>query len=143
MINLKIQMTQQDFGDKLRREFLKLPGLIGDYIAEKTKDNWLSGVSPDQVPWAPLKESTIQSRKKRNISGIRPLLASMDMFNSMTVVKGLDSCTITIDGPSNYHQKGNPRLPQRQILPDGKLPDDWQRDISALMENRLKVLFGD
>lgn len=144
MIDVKVSIKPSEIGKKLREEVKKLPAIVADYIEHEVRSNWLDGVDPDKVPWAPLARSTIEARRKRNIAGVSPLIATGDMLNSLTVVRGEDSASITIDSPALYHQKGTKRMTQRELVPEAegrKLPDRWEKDITELMNNRLKLLF--
>lgn len=114
-----------------------LPRWIAEYALEKTRANWLSGMSPKGVPWAPLAKSTIEARRKRNIQGIEPLLATRKMFNSLRLERGDDYFQVVIDHPAEYHQRGTSRMPARKLAPEDVLPDSWRRDIMEFVGEAL------
>lgn len=137
MIELKVDFTDLSLG-RLESAFARvekeLPGWVADYIMERTRDTWGRSMTPGLVPWAPLAPSTIEARRRRNISGIRPLIATGAMIGSMRVEKTAGSARLVIDKEyAIYHQKGTSRIPKRQIIPDAQtveeLPTTWQKDI--------------
>lgn len=143
MIDYSVTITPADLGASVG-DSRDMPEWIANYIVEKTKATWQDGTDPNGVPWAPLMKSTIKAREKRNIEGIQPLMATLRMFNSMRIEKGLDFAKIIVDSPAGFHQLGTGKLPQRKIFPefgkDGSLPDVWQKDIQEMMSEKVKLL---
>ena len=111
---------------------------IGDYLKDRTLQGFQKGVYPSGKPWTPLSPATV-ARKQRSGQGTRILIATGKMRDSVRVVVTLKSVQLVVDFPSQFHQSGTRKMPQRQILPDGKLPTRDERNIKDIVVNYLDV----
>ena len=77
-------------------------------VQDAQKKQTAAGLTPDGAPWAPTKD------------GSRALKDAADHLTARPVA---DTVEITLKGVDVFHDKGNARLPKRQILPSaGKIP---------------------
>lgn len=143
MLQLTLDVSFPNFEDILEEDFRKYPDMLGEWILTKTTETWVAGTDSYGVPWAPLAASTIESRRRRNISGVAPLIATGKMLGSMHLVKGDDYVELLISSPAAVHQGGTARIPRRSILPYGeKIPDTWGKEMEGLVGKRVQMLLG-
>lgn len=118
-----------------------IPQWVGNYILTRARDGFAQGIDPDGFPWAPLAASTVESRIRRGRQGLRILVDTGEMLESLRVEEATDGVEVKIDGPAAYHQYGTSRMPRRRIFPiEGDtidLPDDWAQDIDEFVEALL------
>lgn len=142
MITVEVKVLENlppNYGEGLLAEVKKLPDMIGAWMLTRTSDNWEAGKAPDGRSWAPLAKSTLDGRRRRNISSLKPLIATGAMKSSLRLEKTADSVAISIDDPAVIHQNGTKTIPKRELLPLGGIPDSWEKEIGVLVADRLKV----
>jgi phage gpG-like protein len=91
-----------------------------------------SGKDPYGQPWAPLVAREGQ-----------PLRDTGRLANSWSAF-GVGPSGFRIGTDVEYaafHQEGTARIPRRQIIPEGDLPQSWERDFAAELEVALADLF--
>lgn len=133
-----------DIQKRMSGELEKLPQLVAGWLLRRTGETWDASTDPDGRSWVPLAKSTLEGRRRRNISGIRPLIATGTMRASLKMERGADFITISVDDPSWIHQKGTSRIPARPVFPqEDRLPDSWSREIGLIIDERIKVLIGE
>lgn len=143
MINISLEVDFPALQDVLAEDFRSYPDMLGEWVMNKTHDTWTAGTDAYGIPWVPLAPSTLESRRRRNISGVAPLIATGRMLASMHLVKGDDYVELMISSPAAAHQDGTSRIPRRAILPHGeKVPDSWAKEIEGLIGDRVRVLLG-
>lgn len=120
--------------------FDSLLDLIGEYALNQIGSGWDSGRDPMGIPWAPLKPSTLEGRRRRNIQGIKPLIATGKMRSSLRLVRDGNSVRLLIDKPGGYHQTGTKNMVARPLFPGGgsldgfaTMPPSWERDIEGFI----------
>jgi phage gpG-like protein len=98
-----------------------------------------AGTDPYGTPWAPLKAREGQ-----------PLLDTGRLRNSFAPRGAARRVSATESGffiTSNvayavFHQDGTAKMPKRQIVPEGDLPANWEREFAAELEASIAELFG-
>lgn len=103
----------------------RVPGAI-DQVAEKAVPRivdvidrqFSSETDPDGHRWA----------DGPNYNG---LIDTGAMLGSLSVTTNGGELVMTMDSPFEYHQNGTSRMPRRQILPEGELPDAYRAAIEA------------
>ena len=120
---------------QLQRGLQQLPMAVRNRVSVAVKDeiNLLlgeqfdAGMDPSGRPWAPLAASTI--RRGRHAP---PLTDTGRMRAHVRAVRVGTNVAIDSDLPAAFHQRGNPRLPRRQIWPEESegLPDRYENRIA-------------
>jgi hypothetical protein len=106
-----------------------------DGIARAIDDQFAGGVDPYGVPWAPLKESTIDKKGSSDI-----LIDTSAMRDTVKVAPAQGAgVTVTFDAEyAGFHQTGfvvgKTKVPARKLLPEGEIPDTWARAIADALD---------
>lgn len=120
---------------------------IADFILERTRQRYLSGVDPDGSAWEPVQARTLK-RRKVSAKGDLPLYDAGSLYDSLhTARKGLVSGSfgtrvgsgrwvVTSDDPRMFwHHYGLGKgVPPRKILELGRQDP---RDVEKLMTRRM------
>ena len=110
----------------------------GAFFLEKVEEGFDQQRDPYGLPWKPLADSTLRMRAKRG-TGDTILNDTGKMLASLRVISTSNNATVKINRPAEYHQKGNPRLPQRRILPISfgarYLPKAWTQGIEKIFND--------
>jgi hypothetical protein len=116
-------------------EFLKS---TGDYLLKRAEQGFRTETDPYGQKWAPLSPATIA--EKERLGYPRKILTRKgDMRRSPTPTIQGKSVKITIAFPGEFHQRGTRKMPQRQILPDGRLSKTDERNITDLAVDYLEI----
>lgn len=138
---LTYEMTDE-FEATLKEKFEKLETAFNDwlrtYVRGQILEGFLTSTDPYGRPWRPLQKDTIEARRKRNIGGIFPLIATGETMSSLKVEKEGDSLKVYIGGKAAYHQWGTSRgIPARKILPlkgdEVVIPTKWRKDMEQFV----------
>jgi Phage virion morphogenesis family len=96
-------------------------------IAEAIDQQFANGVDPYGVPWAPLKESTIERKGSSDI-----LIESSRMRDTVKVVP-MQGAGISVTFEAEYagfaqtgFVVGKTKVPPRKVIPDGPIPEAWE-----------------
>lgn len=140
MIDLTIESDKSLDLSLFLLEIKQAPIAVAEILFEEVKRNFLIEKDPYGDSWAPLAQSTIQSKLSRGVVG-SILVDSGEMLNSLHIVKSEDYASISISSPAEFHQAGTSRMPQRLILPDVELPSEWVQIIEqTIVKKVLKSL---
>ena len=111
-------------------------------IKRAIDDEFRAGLDPYGKPWTPLQESTIQKK------GSSAILIETEAMRKGIKVRPMPGAGIAITSDAEYlgfHQgQGSPRahVPPRHVLPEGELPDTWERAIADALDNAFERSFG-
>ena len=105
-------------------------------IVEDTRLRFKLGVDPQGRPWAPLKEATLRSRRRKGRQDQPVLSDSRTLRNSIESSSTNDEVIIGTNVEyAKYHQEGTSRMPQRKIL---GLSESVRRRIRSLIQRVLR-----
>jgi phage gpG-like protein len=135
---------------------------IGNAVLKLIQDDFLvkskGGTGAGGVAWAPLKESTLERRRRKGIEHeeilkqTESLLESLtpDQNNAVDAVRiagqvfeyAVGSITVGTDIPyADYHQNGTAYMPPRPIVPlSGDLPVEWESAVDQAIEEAFQVV---
>lgn len=140
----KINVTASfNFEDVLRKsEALTayMQEVASKRVADGIRQSIIDSTSPYGDSFAPLATETIRQRRRRNIAGVTPLIATAEMIRSIRTERQGQITQVKMDGKILYHQFGTSRgVPQRQTIPwDGSsdldLPEEWSADIEKAFQ---------
>lgn len=114
-----------------------------DRVVEGIRESIINSQTPYGNAFAPLATETLRQRRRRNISGIAPLLATGEMVRSVHSEEVGGKTAIKMDGKVLFHQFGTSRgIPARPTIPwDGgaeiDLPEEWVQDIERAFAQYL------
>lgn len=122
--SIKIELDDQRINqalDQLIRAGVSLAeplAEIGEQLLANTKDRFETGQSPDGVPWEPLSDRYIKSKRKQKSRGVDAILVLDDhLRGELGYNSGDDWMEIT--APQIYaatHQFGRGKIPARPFL---------------------------
>lgn len=161
MLRLDVRVDLPDVQRLLRRlepeqraEALETIGEEGQNLA---RDSFMESRDPYGNEWPPLKQSTLKSyvtipgiagRRRREAFGLRPLVRTTDLMNSVNwqhVERGVSVAIGSSVRYAVYHQ-GDPNhvdkgiVPRRRFLPDATdgLPPVWRSAFLEAVEEYLE-----
>lgn len=107
-------------------------------IAQLIDQQFDAGIDPYGVPWEPLAKSTVaRGRTDPPMTDTRRLRDTMRVFP-------LRGAGIAVTSDAEYlgfHQgEGSPNanVPPRHVLPEGEIPDTWERAIADALDNAFE-----
>lgn len=116
-------------------------------IAEAIDQQFELGIDPYGKPWQPLADATIEKK-----GGDSRILQETDRLREGISVKPTSGAGIAVSIDAEYagfHQTGNEPsptqpngMPARKILPEGPMPDTWERAISDALDAAFEKEFG-
>lgn len=140
-MSVSVEVVNADITPEVEKKFDGVPYWVALFLMTRIQGGFESSTDPWGAPWAPLAKSTLESRKKRNIAGVKPLLATHAMFDSLVVLRGSDFAELHMNAPAGYHQSGTRRMPARKIVPlEGEevvFPDSWSRDMADFVSEKM------
>ncbi len=110
----------------------------GDYFLKRVEQGFRSEVDPYGKKWAALSPATI-SQKERLGYPLKILTRTGNMRRSPKYIVQGKSVKIVASHPSEFHQSGTRKMPQRQILPEGRLTKTDERNIVDLAVDYLEL----
>ena len=110
----------------------------GDYFIKRVEQGFRTETDPYGQKWAPLSPATI-AQKERLGYPRKILTRKGDMRRSPKATIQGKSVKITVAFPSEFHQRGTKKMPQRQILPEGRLSKTDERNIADLAIDYLEI----
>jgi hypothetical protein len=116
-------------------DFLKS---TGDYFLKRVEQGFRIETDPYGQKWAPLSPATIAEKERLGYPS-KILTRTGAMRRSPTITIQGKSVKITIAFPSEFHQRGTRKMPQRQILPEGRLNKTDERNITDLAIDYLEI----
>ena len=129
--------------ERMQRELraAEYADVISKLVVKKTKENIKRGVDSDGIKFVPLKEETIERRRREGIGTVTPMFRSGKLRQSMISTRddrffGTENITTVRVGPDNrkdagkaaIHLKGTSRHPARAVLGIGKKMQDQIED---------------
>ncbi len=136
MASLYIDFNREDLQvfKKLDQELLKRKRLIFDrvgiYMLARTRENFDKSRDIYMKEFAPI--------KPRKNGTNKPLVKSAVLQNSFTVDEFKEGIVIkSTVYYASFHNDGTDKIKQRQFLPKNNLPENYKRDILAIIENSL------
>lgn len=111
---------------------------IGDYFVKRAEEGFRKEVDPYGTKWSPLSPATIADKQRKGYPKAI-LTRTRKMRSQVTSVVIGKSVKITVPFPSQFHQRGTKKMPQRQILPDSALSTRDERNIKDIFIDYLDI----
>ncbi|WP_226781846.1 phage virion morphogenesis protein [Oceaniglobus trochenteri] len=114
-ISVEIQVSTEEVSARLKRmvEQMDRPigfyRQVGEHMLNSTRDNFSAESSPQDVPWAQLKPSTIRAREKKRQTPIRKLQVTKNTGLMASINVRPTDTEVRIGSPKEYaaiHQLG-------------------------------------
>lgn len=106
-------------------------------INDTVQAQYASGTGPSGDPWAPLSPNTIAMGRSNP-----PLTNTGALAAGTTVLAEGTAIVATLPPVGQYHQTGTSRMPQRQILPEGGLSEQWETIIIDALDEEVRKCLG-
>lgn len=108
---------------------------VSDAIGAEIELQFDHGIDPYGEPWEPLAQSTLDRGRSPP-----PLTDTTEMRTGISVRPSSGAgVQITIDAPyAGFHQTGTRFMPARKVLPEGSLPDTWERAFADALDNAFE-----
>ncbi|MBD2492529.1 phage virion morphogenesis protein [Aulosira sp. FACHB-615] len=111
---------------------------VGAYFEKRIDEGFRQEKDPYGKKWKPLSPATI-SEKERLGFPLKILTRRGKMRSEVKTSVSGKTVRITVPFPAQFHQIGTKRMPQRQILPDGRLSKTDERNIVDLAIEFLDI----
>lgn len=120
------------------RTNLNLPDVtreVANLMLRRVKDRFDSEVTPDNMPWKKLKDSTLRIKRQLGYGGAKKLVRTGELRDAIKIIRGGGSATyfntgagvrIGVQEPekakvAKIQNDGNKRIPARRFLGVGRL----------------------
>lgn len=146
MTRISIKINDAAVGSAIARQIAKLSDLspmmadIGEHLQRRVDDGFRNQVDPYKNSWAPLAASTLR-QKTRQKRILKVLQSRGTMRGTVSYRASRDRVVIGFAvNYAQYHQRGNQRMPKRQVLPDVArgLPAQDVAAIQSIVEDYLE-----
>ncbi|MEH2135435.1 phage virion morphogenesis protein [Nostoc sp.] len=110
----------------------------GGYLLKRAEQSFRTETDPYGKKWVSLSPATI-AQKERLGYPLKILTRTGSMRSSPRAIVQGKAVKIVVAFPSEFHQRGTRKMPQRQILPEGRLPKTDERNITDLAIEFLEL----
>lgn len=112
---------------------------VGQYFQRRVEEGFRKEVDPYNKRWAKLSPATIADKQRRGYP-LKILTRTRRMRSGVRIIINKKSIRITVPFPSEFHQSGTRKMPQRKIIPDqGRLSKTDERNIKDIFIDYLDI----